>query len=281
MSISPLDYSLSTFLCLVFLVPINVSGSSYLLASQSTHEEVKFPLRSTYSNTITISHSALKNNLEKYLIIDVRSAYEFNVLHINTAINIPITNLGFIPKIQTLRLKDKRSIIFYCNGITCRKSYLANIQAQKSKIKNVITFDLGILPWAKLYPEQTSYFGKKSLPLDKLISKEKFDSHNLSPEDFIKKVNQNSLLIDIREPFQRQGSPLNKLSIHAPINDFHNLLTTIKKQKSTLLIFDEVGKQIIWLQYLLEQQGITNYYFMSGGIEAYLAANLDKTYPDY
>jgi rhodanese-related sulfurtransferase len=41
------------------------------------------------------------------------------------------------------------------------------------------------------------------------------------------------------------------------------------KQKRTLLIYDEVGKQVRWLQYALEKAGAKNYYFMHKGAKGY------------
>lgn len=246
--------------------------------NQANHLQ-HFPLRNTYPDSITIDHYSLAKNLQSYLIIDVRSKYEYDVLHINNAINIPITNLGFIPKLKSLIKPDNRQIVFYCNGISCRKSYLANMKARKNNIHSVRTFDLGILLWSKCYPNKTSLFGRSPLPPNKLIDKKQFDLHNLSAEDFINKINRNrnSLVIDIREPFQRHGNKLQEISTNIPLNSFYHTLPAIKKQQATLLIFDEVGKQVVWLQYLLEQQNLKNYYFLKGGVEAYLASGLDAS----
>ena len=42
-----------------------------------------------------------------------------------------------------------------------------------------------------------------------------------------------------------------------------------RKRGKTLLIYDEVGKQVRWLQYTLERYGIEQYYFMQGGAKGY------------
>lgn len=44
----------------------------------------------------------------------------------------------------------------------------------------------------------------------------------------------------------------------------------IVKRNKKLLIYDAVGKQVRWLQYLLEKNNVTGYYFMKGGIKSYL-----------
>ena len=98
---------------------------------------------------MVISHQDLAKKFNDVLIIDVRSTYEFQVLHINGALNVPITNLGFMPTLNRLRENDHRELVFYCNGMTCKKSYLANIKAQQHGINDSYTFDLGILGLGK------------------------------------------------------------------------------------------------------------------------------------
>jgi hypothetical protein len=39
-----------------------------------------------------------------------------------------------------------------------------------------------------------------------------------------------------------------------------------------LFIYDEVGKQVRWLQYTIEELGLKNYYFMDKGAKAYYSS---------
>jgi rhodanese-related sulfurtransferase len=262
-----LRLSLVTFALLYCLVAIvNSAYASY------------FPLRANYKEVATISHQNLSKDIDNFLIVDVRSSYEFSVLHIDNAINIPISNLGFIPALKKLRAKDKRDIVFYCNGITCEKSYLANLTAKKFGLENVYTFDLGVLEWAKLYPEKSMFFNVSLLKKEQLISLEKFQQHMISPESFVSKINGKSLVIDIREPFQRDDIILSNSAVSMPLHKFHHSIPRLKQvTQSSILIFDAVGKQVYWLQYLLEKHGIKDYYFMQGGVKNYLATNNNTT----
>lgn len=233
-----------------------------------------FPLRESYAEVTTISHQTLATNKDKFLIVDVRSPYEFSVLHINDAINVPISNLGFIPTLKNLKASDKRDIVFYCNGITCEKSYIANLTAKKFGLQNTYTFDLGVLEWAKLYPEKSTFFNVSPLDTTQLVSPEKFQQHMISPKSFVNKINSESLVIDIREPFQRDKVILTKSAVSMPLHKFHHNIPRLKKAtQSNILIFDAVGQQVYWLQYLLEKHDIKNYYFMKGGVKNYLATN--------
>lgn len=247
------------------------------LYAEDSVDDTIFPLRNIYSNVSTISHEELAKKLDNVLIIDVRSNYEYSVLHISKAINVPITNVSFIPTLKILRANDDRDIIFYCNGITCKKSYQASIEAKKYGIDKVFTFDLGVLNWAKLYPDKSVFFNHSPLDINYLIKPEKFRQHLLLPKDFVKKIQPDSMLIDIREPYQRDKLIFEKISVSAPLNKFQHALQLIKENNSTLLIYDAVGKQVRWLQYLLEKNNIENYYFMQGGVKQYLAADLDDS----
>ena len=261
-----LRLSLVTFFLFYYLIITSI------ITSFNSAYASYFPLRENYQEAATISHQTLSKDISNYLIIDVRSSYEYSVLHINDAINIPISNLGFIPTLNKLTAKDKRDIVFYCNGITCEKSYLANLTAKKFGIKNVYTFDLGLLEWAKLYPEKSVFFNTSPLDTKQLISLEKFQQHMISPQKFVSKINSESLVIDIREPFQRKDIILTQSAVSIPLHKFHHNIPRLKKaSQSSILIFDAVGKQVYWLQYLLEKHGITDYYFMQGGVKNYLA----------
>lgn len=219
-------------------------------------DDTIFPLRNSYSNVSTISHQELAKKINDALIIDVRSDYEFSVLHISKAINVPITNLGFIPTLKILRAKNDSDIIFYCNGITCKKSYQASVEAQKHAIDKVFTFDLGVLNWAKLYPDKSVFFNRSPLDLNNLIKPEKFRQHLLLPKYFVKKIKPDSLLIDIRELYQRDKLIFANTSVSAPLHKFQHTIRLIKESNTTVFIYDAVGKQVRWLQYLLEKHNI-------------------------
>lgn len=254
--------------------------SAFTCCHNSNAREIEdniFPLRGVYKTTATISHQMLAKNINNFLIIDVRSAFEFNVLHLKTAINVPISNLGFIPTLKKLRENDSRDIVFYCNGITCEKSYKASVTAKKFGIEQVYTFDLGVQGWAKLHPEKSVFFKDSPLHLASLISTEKYQQHLLTPKEFINKITEGSVVLDIREPYQREKIIFDNLTVSVPIDKFHYKIPLLRKINSTLLIYDAVGKQVRWLQYLLERHDIKDYYFMQGGVKGYVAAGLYQT----
>lgn len=221
-----------------------------------------------YPNVRTISSSEFNRQFGEVLIVDVRSPFEFSVLHITNSINIPIANKGFIPELKELRATDKRAIVMYCNGGSCEKSYQAVSKAQAYNIKNVYAYNLGILSWAREFPQRTTFLGESGFSFDQLISAKKFAYHNLSYQMFVAKIHFEAWVIDIREPFQRELTPFNFKTIQTPANNFNSIFKRIKGKPRPLLIFDAAGEQVRWLQYMLEAEGIKNYYFLRGGVKS-------------
>jgi len=249
----------------IILIYISLFLNGFLWA-----EETQFPLREKYKDVPTISHEALYQKLGEVLVIDVRSAYEYETLRINGAINVSVSNKGFIFELQKIREKEARPIVFYCNGITCSKSYKAVVKAKKHNIENISAFDLGIIGWTKAHPDAATLLEETPVILSKLISKATFLSHMLSPDEFVNKIDDNAMVLDIREPIQRDIVILDHIVRVTPSDRIGRVLQRAKTRKKTLLIFDAVGKQVRWLQYRLEKEQVKNYYFMKGGVKGFI-----------
>jgi rhodanese-related sulfurtransferase len=251
----------SSFLCLFCILPV--------------FSDEEFPGRKKYPDIPYISQSDFYQGYKqnKYTIVDARSQFEFNVIQIKKAINIPLSSDIFIKKIRRLALHTKKTIVFYCNGRRCMKSYKA---AVKSKLSNILVFDAGVFEWSQEYPNDTIFLGKSPLNLNDLISKHQLNQHILPLREFEKLI-PNSILLDIRSLDMRRGSGLFLLADKSvPLDNTKKLekyLTKALKEKKTLLAYDNAGKTIRWLQYYLEKKGIIDYYFMKGGAKYYTYDN--------
>jgi rhodanese-related sulfurtransferase len=244
-----------------------------ILVAMSSLANDEFPNRKLFPETTPISLDKLKGTKNNSIIIDVRSAYEFDTLHIKDAINIPLNASDFTSRLETLRKDSNKPIVFYCNGKTCKKSYKAALKAVKAKIPSVFVFDAGIFDWARAYPEESILLGKLLEDKERLISSSDLKKHMLDHKTFVKQAKSNKVIIlDIRDPVQRDG-----LQIFAhrenvvPLDNakLQKYVDKSKKENKTLMIYDAVGKQVRWLQYYLEDQRVKNYYFMKGGAEAH------------
>jgi len=254
-----------------------ISLVALLFSSWAHANSDEFPGRKEFPEVKIYTKDHLKSNFGDVLIIDTRSNYEFETIHINTAINIPVSDKDFVQQIQKVRQTTQKAIVFYCNGRTCYKSYKATKAALKSHVRNVYAYDAGMFEWAKTYPELTTLLGKTPINPNDLLSKKTLKAHMITPHKFTSMAyeqNDATQIIDIRDLSQRASSVGYFVGMEhwVSINrkaKLKKLIRKAKKNNKTLLIYDAVGKQVRWLQYTLEQENLDNYFFMEKGARGF------------
>jgi rhodanese-related sulfurtransferase len=209
------------------------------------------------------------------IIVDVRSTIEYNVIHPVDAIHIPVGRMDFSKKVKQLRAANAgKKIAFYCNGTTCLKSYVATQKAKKAGMDNIYAYDGGIPEWASFYPDKTLLLGKVVTdPEKQIIPKAEFKKRAVAFEDFKKgAASKAGLVIDVRDTIQRSGDlPGMGKTLKIPLDKFiPNFIEKRKNQDKPLYIFDQVGKQVRWLEYYLVENGYHNYKFLKGGATSVL-----------
>jgi rhodanese-related sulfurtransferase len=252
-------------------------GLLFMLSMAHAATKDEFPNRKLFPAVPVISLDDLYKNMDKVIIVDVRSKYEYDTINIVKALNIPVLEPNFVERMRKLRQENpKTEIVAYCNGKTCKKSYEAVQKCRNAKIPNVVAYDQGIFDWAKKYPQTAQLLGKSPVDLRKLISTADLQKHMISVEQFDGMVARKDVIVlDIREPLQREGVSLfpgidrgadmdDKATLDQYIND-------ALQNNKMLLVYDGVGKQVEWLMYYLEDKGVTRYAFMKGGARAYYA----------
>ena len=256
-----------------FVVLSLLFASEGFAAKQDVKKE--FPGRDLYLDVKYITLKDLQNEYDNVVIVDARSSYEFNTLHINGAVNVPINSSNYKQRMKELRKQNPgKKIVTYCNGKTCMKSYKAARKAQRAGVDNVHAFDAGIFDWAKANADKASLLGVSPVDPTKLIAKKVFKKKLLKPEEFMSKAREsNTLIVDARDPLQRDGVSMfigkekrASLQDEAAINKAIDLAVAKNKK---MFIYDETGKQVRWLMYRLEQRGVKEYYFMKGGTKGY------------
>lgn len=243
-----------------------------LLVVQSVMGD-EFPGRSEFPEQEIIEIDALYKNRDKMIIIDARSDFEYNTIHIKDAVHVNLESDDYIDRLKEIRKTDSRKMVFYCNGLTCIKAFRAHDAAAKAGIKNTATFDAGVFTWAITYPDDAVLMGKSPVDPNKLLSREALMSRLLDAEHFSEKVGKDSLVIDVRDESQREATRLYPLYQRNITLDDPELPSSIKKavaEGKTVLIYDYTGQQVRWLQYLLESLEINEYYFLKGGFRGFL-----------
>ncbi|MBU4479117.1 MAG: rhodanese-like domain-containing protein [Candidatus Omnitrophica bacterium] len=243
-------------MCLCVLVPLKVQA------------EEGFPVREKYSDVPFITTEQLFAEYDSIIIVDVRSKFEYDVIHIAKAAHIILSKKTFVEELSAVRAKDGTvKMAFYCNGHTCEKSYEATQQAMEAGFKNVYTYDAGIFDWANAYPELSTLMGQTPVDKEKLISKEGLNKRFVSYEEILEKASDsNNVIIDIRDPFQREKIPNIPGLRNIPLDRMLVLLQEGEFKSNHLYFIDAVGKQVRWLQYHLESNGYINYNFLEKGV---------------
>lgn len=236
-----------------------------------------FPGRKTYAHVPYITIEQLYGEYDDTIIVDARSAFEYETLRILSAVSIPLSlnNSEFTKRLQTLRDDNPgKKIVFYCNGHTCLKSYKATHRAKvDAKLDDVYAFDAGIFDWATAHPDKAVLLEQTPVDINKLISKSKYKEHMLPALDFINQAGDDTIILDVRSRHQREGVYIfsgfeNIVAMENKIL-LKKYIEQAKKENKKLFIYDAVGKQVRWLQYYLEQQNAGPYYFMKGGTQAF------------
>jgi len=237
-----------------------------------------FPYREHYPDVPIIELVDVRNGYEKgeVLLVDARTKMEFDTIHPQDAIHVDFSNQQFLSDLLLLRKNNPgKKIVVYDNGITCLKCYIAVQDAMDEELENIYAFDGGVQAWAEAYPEDTLLMGKQIKDGDKeLIPYEEFLKISLDFDTFKQKIadSPNAKLIDARDPMQRTKKISDfKNALPIPLDKLiRNVINRGNMKNDQLFIFDQVGRQVRWLMYYLEQHGYNNYYFLNGGATSVL-----------
>ncbi len=240
----------------------------------SANEAESFPLRKIYPEVRFIDTASLAGKLDTLTVIDVRPSFEYDLLHIKGAINLPIEDAKFAESVKKANAETGKALVFYCGNDDCAKAYLAAMKVRKDiGLDRTWAYDSGIEDWVKANPQLTVSLNH---PLDpkSLISDEKFKAHLLSPKDFMNKAtaDTNAKVIDLRDRSQTDGVslfPLREMRTNLDITSLKKIIGDAKQANQAIYIYDYSGNKIKSLQYLLEEMGMKDYYFMQGGMGGY------------
>lgn len=251
------------------LLPILIA-TVVLLTGLTARAAEDFPLRPYYPEVPYITTADLLKTYDQTLILDIRSSFEYDVAKINKAILLPLTDPEFAAKLEKLRAKDDPTpMIFYCNGHSCAKSYQATQLALSLGFAHVYVYDGGIFDWISAAPDKATLMGETPARAGRIISTDAFQERLFDFDGFAKAAETpNTIVIDIRDPFQRAVMPRIDGVRNIPLDPLLDLVVSRIWTEKRLLFFDAVGKQVCWLQYFLDSYGYFDYGFLKGGVRA-------------
>lgn len=252
---------------------------SIVLASGPSLASGGFPLREQYPDLNFIETEELADQYHDFLVVDVRSEGEYNVIRMLGAEHVPLAfEKTFISSLEKAAGSPSRLIAMYCNGITCAKSYKATRKAREAGFANVRVYDAGIMEWAKAQPDKTALLGKAPLDPSKLLSNEDLEARLLPYDAFVERASRpEAIVFDIREAVQRKeikdlpGVESQKVPLTLFANYVNRKRFKDKVASDPVYIFDAVGRQVRWIQYYLEANDIEHYYFLEKGVAAMIS----------
>ena len=255
--------------------------SALSLAQAAWASPPEFPHRGihAYQGQHFVGLDEVQDRLDSLLVIDVRSGYEYGILHLNGARNIPVDEADFVARLkQAMAEKPGKTVMFYCNGRLCIQSYEAARLASEAGITDTLVFDGGVRALAMRLPERMVFRGGQPFQTDKLLSSELLARHELPPEEFMKRASgMDALVIDIRHHLQHKGISLfagRDRFVHFDLDAIKPYMEQAKSSSRPLYIVDDSGGQAVWLYYVLEEAGVPEYYTIKGGTQAYFAGLL-------
>ncbi|MGM0552622.1 MAG: rhodanese-like domain-containing protein [Pseudomonadota bacterium] len=262
---------------------VAVAGLCLLLAggpvAASAQGLIEFPGRSLYDRfgVQAIDLFDLRGQLSRFTVIDVRPRFEYDILHIEGAHHVDLHAPDFLDQVRELEREFGGPLVFYCNGRQSYLSYRAVARVnEQDDIGPAQAFDAGILDWAERYPSHTLLWGTSlDVSDESLISDEEFQARLLDAQAFAERVRENpdAVVLDIRSPAERDEISLFTGREQAvPLTEMDRLDATLRAVQDagqSLLIFDQHGQQVRWLQYHLEERGIQDYHFLDGGLQGF------------
>jgi len=228
------------------------------------------PFRAFYPDVATISTNELHERLFTVTLIDIRSRFEFEVVHIARSINLPLEDGSFAEKIDRLRpVREKITVVLIGNDTDCSRAFEAAMLAEARGLDNVLVYDAGVFSWLHAYPQRTRLMGQSPARLEQVLPLIDHQSRLVSFERFKQLAGEpGALVIDIRNIYQRRRVParldLRTISLEALLAAVGNRIWAHRP----LLIFDADGSRTRWLQLFLRAGGFFDYVFLDGGMNA-------------
>lgn len=228
-----------------------------------------------------LDNAALAQIFDFAHLVDCRSRFEYDVLHMKNSVHIPVATM-LRDDLERLRDKDlTKPIVFYGNGEGCSESRAAFMQAGRWGFQNIFMYRSGIFNWAKERPETVLFFGEipGSVAQQRLFTLGHYQEKCLPARQFLLAVQQPGVMVvDIRDVAERQSFSIELPNLqHYSIDHLVKLIKggSRKVAGKKMYILDSCGMQSQWLQYILDDHYI-DYTFLEEGIVGWRQSGLDR-----
>lgn len=220
----------------------------------------------------------------EYLMIDVRSQMEWEIMRIPGGRNLPAGSIREGDLLDLRAPNSKPIMCFYANGAAGEVlASQAAAAAAKLGFKHVVWLEGGVQRWSDRFPSRTLFLDK---PLDHpsveslRMSRERFAEAVKTPAVFLEAAGSGQVqVLDVRQPHQRvkKGLLPGRPILLTPDDFLWSLRRNAIVANEKVFIADYDGTLLPWLQYHLVRFGVEKYAFLRGGQRALETASAAKT----
>ena len=226
-------------------------------------------LRPFYPTVRTVSTERFLELYFDALVVDVRSQFEFDVIHISKAKHVSVAGDNFVEAISRYRArKSSTPIIFYSNDFASANAFRAALVAQQAGFQSVHVYDAGVFSLLDAASEKVTLLATTPAQPDLVIPADYYNSVRVDFDEFSNRsAKRDAMLIDIRDIYNRIYVPRLTGVKNIPVESFIKAVTNRIWWEKTLLVFDQSGEDTKWLQYFLQANGYSDYLFLRDGVD--------------
>ena len=247
-----------------------------LLLATASADELPDRSQFTAAGIDSVERADLASRLAEVTLVDVRSELAWRSAHIEGAVHVPFDDPAFEQRIAELAADRPGPLVFYCDNGRCSEAWQAAGQAHAAGTSDTGVYAAGLLDWADHHPERLARAGEPggNGSVGRIPDPDRLAEHLLPPEDFSARVHQgNPLVLDLRAR-NRGGEDSLFLGREQSVDPANverviELARAAERDGRPVLIFDQNGREVRWLQPWLMEAGLTGHQFMEGGAERF------------
>jgi rhodanese-related sulfurtransferase len=183
----------------------------------------------------TVSTDELKRMIEEkkdFLLVDARTAEEYEEAHIAQAISIP--EKSFEEKAALLPKDKGQLLVLYCNGVKCGKSKKAAKKAETMGYRNILVYAEGFPVW-----EEKGYKIVPGPEYSKKIETTKIGASEL--KKLIDSGTGDLVLVDVRDEGEFKEGHIPS-AINIPVETFASRSEVLPKEKKIIVYCNTGGR---------------------------------------
>jgi rhodanese-related sulfurtransferase len=200
-------------------------------------------------------------------VVDVRTGFEFDVVHIQGSLNRPAPAPG--DPGQDDRLKDLSggtTLVFTGNDRHDTRPFRAALDAASRGISPVRVYADGVLAWADTFPDRAVLMGSCPAAPLAMLPEEAHREKLIGYWQFLNALKEpNTLFIDIRSVYDRSAIPLAFAVRAIPMEAFLEAVACRVWSEKTLVVLDRDDARLPWLHRFLLAGGYDDVLFLKGG----------------